>query len=174
MPTTRRSLIGAAALGSSIVLANVGLSSATAAQDSTPPPEPMGPPESIELAPGVTADSMVFVEGQEAPSLYRLHFDPGVIYDVAPGTSLELAYVESGNLTATLDVAITLGRVGETATEGEAIDANTGFTLEAGQYFVLQPGGAGEMRNSGEQIATISIAGLTPGGVSQPQATPAG
>jgi len=37
------------------------------AQDATP-----GPPDSFELAPGVTADSAVFVEGQESPSLYRL------------------------------------------------------------------------------------------------------
>ncbi len=38
---------------------------AAVAQESTP-----GPPDSFELAPGVIADNMVFVEGQENPSLF--------------------------------------------------------------------------------------------------------
>jgi len=144
------------------------------AQEASPPSEPMGPPESFELAPGVVADSMVFVEGQENPSLYRLHFDAGVVYDVAPSTSLELVYMKTGSLTATLDGAVTVGRVGETQAQGEAIDANTEFTLETGQFFVLQPGVSGEVRNDGEQTATVSVAGLTPDGAMVPEATPAG
>jgi hypothetical protein len=133
----------------------------------------MGPPESLELAPGVIADSMTFVEGQESPSLYRLHFDPGVVYEVFPSPSLELGYLESGSLTVVLDVALALGRVGETGAAGETIDANTEFTLEAGQFLVLQPGGTGEIRNTGEQTATLSVAGLTPGNAGAPEATPA-
>ena len=147
----------------------ISLAAGVEAQDATPP---MGPPESFELAPGVVADSMVFVEGQEAPSLYRLHFDAGVVYAVTPSTSLELAYMEAGSLTAIFDGAVTVGRVGETQTAGQVIDANTEFTLETGQFFVLQPGVGGEVRNTGDQTATLSIAGLTPAGVSMPEASP--
>jgi hypothetical protein len=31
-----------------------------------------GPPDSFEIAPGVTADNAVFVEGEPTPSLYHL------------------------------------------------------------------------------------------------------
>lgn len=144
------------------------------AQEATPPAGEMGPPESFELAPGVTADSMVFVEGQENPSLYRLHFDAGVTYSIAPSTSLELAYVEAGSLTVTLDGATTVGRVGQPEADGEAMAPNTEFVLETGQFIVLQPGVSGEVRNDGDETAIVSVAGLTPSGAQMPEATPAG
>lgn len=145
-----------------------------AAHDATPPPEEAGFPESIELTPGVVADSMVFVVGQENPSLYRLHLDAGVTYPVAPSTSLELVYMEAGSLTVTLDGEVTIGRVGEAEPQGGKIEANTEFMLQAGQFLVLEPGVSGEVRNQGDETATVSIAGLTPAGASLPEATPAG
>jgi hypothetical protein len=112
---------------------------AVLAQDSTPAPE-SGPPEGFELAPGVIADSVVIVEGSENPVKYRLHFEPGVTYPVEPGVNLELALVEAGSLTMTLDAPIVVGQMGDVSSAGETIAAGTEVTLSAGQYFVLQPG----------------------------------
>lgn len=141
-----------------------------AAQDATP----AAPPDSFEIAPGVTADSVVFVEGQENPSLYRLHFEAGLSYPIMPGPSLELVYVEAGSLTIQLDAPITLGELGDTSSAGESIEADTELTLTAGDYFVLQPGVSGETRNDGPDTATVSVAGIAAGGMATPAATPAG
>ena len=146
---------------------------AALAQDSTPAPE-SGPPESFELAPGVIADSVVLVEGSEDPVKYRLHFEPGVTYSIEPGVNLELAYVETGSLTFTLDAPIVVGQMGNVDSAGETISAGTEVTLSAGQYFVLQPGVAGELRNDGSETATVSIAGVEVAGMATPAATPAG
>lgn len=140
------------------------------AQDATPE----APPESFEIAPGVTADSVVFVEGQEDPPLYRLSFEPGVSYPVQPGPNLELVYMEAGSLTMQLDAPITIGKLGDTTSSGENIPANTEVTLTVGQYFALQPGVSGEVRNDGQETATVSVAGIILEGMATPAATPAG
>lgn len=140
------------------------------AQDGTPP----AAPDSFQLAPGVLADSFVFVEGREEPVLYRLHFDPGVVYPVEPGPNLELGYVEAGTLTMTLEAAVTVAEVGDTASAGETMPAGTEFTMTVGQYLVLQPGVSGEIRNEGEELATLSVAAVTDAGAMPPAATPAG
>jgi quercetin dioxygenase-like cupin family protein len=140
------------------------------AQDATP----AAPPDSFELAPGVTADSFVFVEGQENPSLYRLSFEPGVSYPVEPGPNLELVYMEAGSLTMQLDAPVTIGQLGDITSAGESIPADTEVTLTAGQYFVLQPGVSGEVRNDGEETATVSVAAIVLQGMATPAATPAG
>jgi hypothetical protein len=142
------------------------------AQDATPPSEPMGPPESFEIAPGVVADSMIFTEGQDSPTIYRLHFDAGVTYEVAPSGNLELVYMESGSLMMTLDASVTVGTVGDVETGGILAPANTEFTLGTGQFVVMQPGVSGEVRNEGMDTATVSVAGLTPEGVGVPSASP--
>ena len=56
----------------------------TVAQQGTPPPG------GFEIAPGVTAEGLAFAAGQEAPSLYRLTFAPGVTYAVAPAPEISL------------------------------------------------------------------------------------
>jgi hypothetical protein len=137
------------------------------AQDATP----QGPADSFEIAPGVTADSFLFAEGQEAPTNYRLHFAPGVTYEIAPSEALELAYVESGTLALVLEHDLLLGEVGAS---GQLIAAGTTVTVAAGQYFVLQPGVTGEVRNEGTEPATVSVAGIMPGMSSAtPEASPA-
>ncbi|MDQ3225912.1 MAG: hypothetical protein M3Q50_04685 [Chloroflexota bacterium] len=143
---------------------------AAVAQESTP-----GPPDSFELAPGVIADNMVFVEGQENPSLYQLHFAAGVSYPVQASPSLELVYLESGTMTVRLDAPVTIAQADTADGSSEIVAADTEFTLSAGQYFVLSPGVSGEVRNDGEETATVSIAGVVPGGTATPAAaTPAG
>ncbi len=110
---------------------------AVVAQESTPG---SGPPDSFELAPGVIASNMTFVEGQENPSLYRLSFEPGVSYPVQESPSLELVYMESGTLTVRLNATVTVASLNATDGSGESVVAGTGFTLSTGQYFVLAPG----------------------------------
>lgn len=143
------------------------------AQESTPGPEGE-PPDSFELAPGVIADNVVFAEGSESPVMYRLHFEPGVTYPVPPGVNLELAYVETGSLILTLDAPIVVGQMGAVDTAGVMVPAATEVTLTAGQYLVLQPGVAGEVRNEGSETAIVSVAGIGLQGVATPMATPAG
>ena len=148
------------------------LSSGTGAQEATPPP---APPGAIELAPGVTADNAVFVEGQESPPLYRLNFEPGTVYTVHPGQNLELAYVVTGHLTLVLDAPVTVAQLSTPEAPGETIPAGTEFTVSIGEYFVLPPGVGGEVRNDGEDTATVSVAGIYPGVPATPSAaTPAG
>jgi hypothetical protein len=127
---------------------------AAGAQDATPPGV-------IEIAPGVTADQVVIFEGRETPSLYRLHFAPGVSYTVEPSDSLELAYIEAGTLTITLDAPTMRGTVGDPGAE-ELVPANTEVSLESGTYFILQPATGGTVRNDGQEPTIVSVAGVLP------------
>jgi hypothetical protein len=165
-----------ASLLSVVVLVVVSMGMSISAQEASPPAAPMGPPDSFEIAPGVVADNMVFVEGAEAPVAYRLTFEPGVVYPVEPGPNLELGYMESGNLVMTLDAPVTVRQANDPQGEGEMYDAGSEFTLEAGDFLVLQPGVGGEIRNDSNEPASLSVAGLTLGGsgIATPQASPAG
>ena len=141
---------------------------ATVAQQGTPPPG------GFEIAPGVTAEGLAFAAGQEAPSLYRLTFAPGVTYAVAPAPEISLVYGEAGVLTATLDAPITIARAGATDAPGEAVAAGTEFTLAAGDYAAFPPLVGGEVRNEGREAASVLVAAIVPPGVATPAAaTPA-
>jgi quercetin dioxygenase-like cupin family protein len=140
------------------------------AQDATP-----GPPESFEIAPGVSVDNVVFAEGQDEPASYRLHFEAGVTYPVEPSPALELVYVEAGTLTMQLDAPVTIGHLAATNVGGETIDAGMEVSVTAGEYFVIAPGTGGEVRNDGEDTAIVSVAGILPTGEATPaDATPTG
>lgn len=159
-------------LVSILVVLMVSMAMGISAQDATPPGEAMGPPESFEIAPGVVADNMVFAEGEEAPVRYRLSFESGVVYPVEPSANLELIYAESGSLVMTFDTAVAVGRIGDVV-GGEVVPAGTEFTLEAGQFLVLQPGVSGEVRNDGTETAAVVVAGLNPAGAGAPEDIPA-
>jgi quercetin dioxygenase-like cupin family protein len=133
----------------------VVLASQVAAQEATPP-------DSFELQPGVTADNMVFREGQEAPVLYNLHFEPEVVYAIEPSPSLELGYMVEGSLSFTLDADVIVGVAGASDSAGDIVPAGTEFTLSPGDYVVLRPGMTGEVRNEGTDTATLSVAGIIP------------
>ena len=138
------------------------------AQEGTPPAG------AFEIAPGVTAEGLAFAVGQEAPSLYRLTFAPGVTYAVQPAPDISLAYGESGALVFGLDVPVTVTRAGATAAPGEPVAAGTEFTLQPGDYFVVPPLAAGEIRNEGDEPASVVVASIIPGGRATPEAgTPA-
>ncbi|CAA9541068.1 MAG: hypothetical protein AVDCRST_MAG33-18 [uncultured Thermomicrobiales bacterium] len=137
------------------------------AQDGGPPPG------GFEIAPGVTAEALAFVEGRDEPSLYRLTFAPDTTYAIEPVPSISLGVLESGSLSFTLDVPVTVTRAGAVDDPGEAIAADEEFTLEAGDYTVLPPMAGGEIRNDGTEPAAVIVADIVPAAAGTPAATPA-
>ncbi len=159
-----------------VVLMVMSMAVGLSAQEASPPAQPLTPPESLEIAPGVTVDNMVFKEGAQVPVAYRLTFEPGVVYPVVPGPNLEVGYMESGSLVMTLDAPVTVKQVSDAQGEGETYSAGTEFTLETGYFLVLQPGVGGEIRNDSDEPALLSVVGLTPEGgtIATPAASPQG
>ncbi len=144
------------------LLAAARLGPVSVAQEGTPPPG------GFEIAPGVTAEALAFAAGQEEPSLYRLTFAPGVTYLVAPSPAINLVYGEAGALIFTLDAPVTVTRAGATDMPGEAVAADTAFTLAAGDYAVLPPLVSGEVRNEGQEPASAVAAAIVPSGAATP------
>src|SRR5215210_3252337 len=137
----------------------------TPAQASTPVAEATG----VEIAPGVTFELMPASE--DPPSLYRLRFAPGATLAFVDDPAISLVYVESGALSLQLRAAISDAR--PDASSGDEADADTALTLEQGDYFVLPPLVAGEIRNEGQEPVSIVIAAITPGPIlARAKATP--
>jgi hypothetical protein len=153
------------------LIAGGGVLTGAGAQDASPPAGP--PPGGFEIAPGVMAEAIAFAEGREDPSVYRLTFDAGVTYMIQESPALEVAYVESGSLTLTLSVPVTIGQVAAPDMEGETVATNTEVVVEAGEYLVLPPMTTGEVRNDGTEPASVSIANVIPAPIASPEATPA-
>src|SRR5215218_6063473 len=125
----------------------------TGAQESTPAAGTTG----VEVAPGVTFELMPASE--DPPSLYRLRLAPGAILSFVDDPAISLVYVESGALSLQLDVAVSDARP-DAASEEEA---DTAVELSQGDYFVLPPLIAGEIRNEGQEALSMVIAAITPG-----------
>jgi hypothetical protein len=128
----------------------------TRAQESTPVAEATG----VEVAPGVTFELMPASE--DPPSLYRLRFAPGATLAFVDDPAISLVYVESGALSLQLDAAVSDAR--PEASSGEE-EADTALALIQGDYFVLPPLVAGEIRNEGQDPMAIVIAAITPGAI---------
>jgi len=139
-----------------------GLVLSAGAQDATPPIS------GFEIAPGVTGE--ILPTSEDPPSLYRLHFAPDVTFPFSDDPSLGVVYVEAGTLTLRSNLPVTVAQLGATDAEGENIAAETEFTVTAGDYFVLPPFVAGEVRNDGDETATVSIAGIVPEEMATPTA----
>ena len=130
-------------------------------------------PSSFEIAPGVSAEALAFMQGQDAPSLYRLRFAPGVTYEIVGDPAISLAYVEAGTLTFQLDVPVNIIRGDLPDSAGEQIAADTEFAVTAGDSFVLPPMAGGELRNEGPDEASMQIASIVPTGpMASPEASP--
>jgi hypothetical protein len=127
----------------------------TGAQESTPAAEAIG----VEVGPGVTFELMPASE--DPPSLYRLRFAPGATLSFVDDPAISLVYVESGALSLALDAAVSDAR--PDADSGDEADADAALELSQGDYFVLPPLVAGEIRNEGQEPAAIVIAAITPG-----------
>ena len=141
-----------------------GWSYVISAQEASPPPG------GFEIAPGVTAEALAFVPGQEAPALYRLTFAPGVTYTIMPAPDISLVYQETGALVFTLDAPVTVTRAGAADEPGEAIAADTEFTLNAADYTTFPALVGGEARNDGDEPASAVVASIIP---TEGMATPA-
>jgi hypothetical protein len=131
----------------------------TWAQESTPAAATIG----VEIAPGVTFDLMPASE--DPPSLYRLRFAPGATLSFVDDPAISLVYVESGALSLLLDAAVSDAR--PEAASGDEENAESVLELSQGDYFVLPPLVAGEIRNEGDDPAAIVIAAITPGMISE-------
>jgi hypothetical protein len=128
----------------------------TRAQESTPVAEATG----VEVAPGVTFELMPASE--DPPSLYRLRFAAGATLAFVDDPAISLVYVESGALSLQLDAAVSDARPESSSGEEEA---DTALTLAQGDYFVLPPLVAGEIRNEGQDPMAIVIVAITPGAI---------
>jgi hypothetical protein len=125
------------------------------AQESTPTAGMAG----VEVAPGVTFE--LLPSSEDPPSLYRLHIAPGATLTFEGDPAISLVYVESGALALQMRAAVSDTRpdAQSDATEG----ADTASSVAEGDYFVLPPLIAGEMRNEGQDPVSIVIAAITPG-----------
>jgi hypothetical protein len=131
----------------------LGLPSAHA-QESTPTAATTG----VEVAPGVTFD--LLPASEDPPTLYRLRFAPGATLSFVDDPAISLVYVELGALSLQLDAAVSDAR--PEAASGDEEAADTALTLTQGDYFVLPPLVAGEIRNEGQEPMSIVIAAITP------------
>jgi hypothetical protein len=127
----------------------------TRAQESTPAAETTG----VEIAPGVTFD--LLPSSEDPPTLYRLRFAPGATLAFVDDPAISLVYVETGALSLALRAAVSDAR--PEASGGDEEDADAALQLSQGDYFVLPPLVAGEIRNEGQEPAAIVIAAITPG-----------
>jgi Cupin len=125
----------------------------TRAQEGTPTAGAAG----VEIAPGVTFE--LLPSSEDPPTLYRLRLDPGVSLPFVDDPAISLVYVESGALSLTLNAAVSDARPDVATAE----DADQATELSQGDYFVLPPLVAGELRNSGQEPLLIVVAAITPG-----------
>jgi hypothetical protein len=126
----------------------------TRAQQSTPTAEATGE----EISPGVTFE--LLPSSEVPPTLYRLRLAPGATLSFVDDPAISLVYVESGALSLALDAAVSDTRPDGSEDEEDAAEA---LQLSQGDYFVLPPLVAGEIRNEGQEPLSIVIAAITPG-----------
>ncbi len=111
--------------------------------------------EEAEVAPGVTFT--LLPTSEDPPSLYRLEFAPGAALYFAGDPAISLVFVETGVIALNMNAAVSDARAATPAGTDAALP------MDQGDYFVLPPLVAGEIRNDGEEAASIIIAAITPG-----------
>jgi CRP-like cAMP-binding protein len=121
------------------------------AQEATPP----AASDEAEVAPGVIFS--LLPASEDPPSLYRLAFEPGAALYFAGDPAISLVFVESGAITLNMNAAVSDARAATPAGDAAAL------RMDQGDYFVLPPLVAGEIRNSGDEPASVVIAAITPG-----------
>jgi hypothetical protein len=155
MHMLRVSIVAVLAL---LAVMQFGMTDDVRAQEATPP----ATAEDAEVAPGVTF--ALLPASQDPPSLYRLEFAPGAALFFAGDPAISLVLVESGALALNMNAAVSDARAATPAGSAAAV------TMDQGDYFVLPPLVVGEIRNSGDEPASILIAAITPGQFSAPAA----
>lgn len=136
-----------------ITITTFGMLRPTTAQEATP----AAAATEVEIAPGVTF--ALLPASEDPPTLYRLRIAPGATLIFAGDPAISLVYVESGALVLELDAAVSDVRPD---TPSGSDDGDTASAVRQGDYFVLPPLVAGEIRNEGEEPVAIVIAAITP------------
>jgi hypothetical protein len=126
------------------------------AQDATPAAG------GFEIAPGVTAEAIAFVPGEEAPTLYRLTLDAGVTYTFEPSVEISLVYGEIGSLVAALNAPVTVFHAIDVGQPGEAVPAGGEVRIDPGDYVVFPPLVEGAVTNAGKEAASVLVAAIVP------------
>jgi hypothetical protein len=103
---------------------------------------------------------------EDPPTLYRLRIAPGTTLSFVDDPAISLVYVESGALSLELDAVVSDARPDATSEDEE--EADTALELSQGDYFVLPPLVAGEIRNEGQEALSMVIAAITPGLIPAP------
>lgn len=141
-----------------VMAIHLGIPGAGQAQEATPPASAADG----EVAPGVTFT--LLPASDDPPSLYRLEFAPGAALYFAGDPAISLVLVESGAISLNMNAAVSDARAATPAGSAAALP------MDQGDYFVLPPLVAGEIRNDSEEPAAILIAAITPGQFSVPTA----
>lgn len=141
-----------------VMTITLGMLDRARAQEATPP----AIAGDAEVAPGVTFT--LLPASEDPPSLYRLEFEPGAALYFAGDPAISLVLVESGAISLNMNAAVSDARAATPAGSAAAV------AMDQGDYFVLPPLVAGEIRNSGEEPAAILIAAITPGQFPAPAA----
>ena len=137
------------------------------AQEGTPPPE-----DEFELPEGVSFAPLAYGTAAELPPapaelfLFRIGLEPGASFPLEPETSVALAYVEAGELTANLEIPMTVLRAAGPGTpfpeQTEAFAAGEEFTMGAGDSAIFPQEAAGELRNDGDEPVSLLVADVGP------------
>ena len=137
------------------------------AQDGTPPPE-----EEFELPEGVSFAALGYGTAEDVPAapaelfLFRIGLEPGANFPLEPETSVALVYVEAGELTAVIEIPMTVLRAASAGTPfpeaTEAFAAGEEFTMAEGDSAIFPQDAAGELRNDGGEAVSLLVADVGP------------
>jgi hypothetical protein len=100
-------------------------------------------------------------EFSQAPSLYRLQFEPGAKLPEYADETLVLAYVERGTVTLRSDGRLSISRL-ETSDPPRITDPGAETVVAEGEYFVIPWRTPTEIWNHSEEIAWIQFAMMNP------------
>ena len=125
-------------------------------------PAPAGPP-AFEIAPGVVGEGLAFLPGATDPVVYRLRFEPGSAYDAVGDASVAIVTIESGSLTITAPVELTVyPAIGDGTPRTEP--AGSAVTMETGDSFLFPAHVDAHLTNDGADPASMIAAALYPTG----------
>ena len=123
-------------------------------------PAPARPP-AFEIAPGVVGEGLAFLPGATDPVVYRLRFEPGSAYDAVGDASVALVTIESGSLTITAPVELTVYPVSGDGTP-RTETAGSAVTVAAGDSFLFPAQVDAHLTNEGPDAASTIVAALYP------------
>jgi hypothetical protein len=100
-------------------------------------------------------------EFTQAPSLYRLQFEPGARLPGYDDQTLVLAYVERGTVTLRSEGHLSISRL-ESSGPPRVTDPGAETVVTVGEYFVIPWRTPTEIWNHSEEIAWIQFAMMNP------------